>query len=536
MLAPGGIPGRELSGKGRTFAIATPVVRASETGLKIAQDGGSAIDAAIAANAILTVAYPHMCAIGGDLLALVGKPDGEVLAINGSGAAARRIDVDGIRAAAAVMPLTGPLTISVPGTLSAWAALDAIGGRLGLSRTLEPAIEAARDGASVTPSLARALEAHATELRADHGFAKIYFVDGQPLPEGSSFCQPALADTLETIAGEGVESFYGGQLGLQFVKGLQAAGSPLRLDDLASHQTEQTAPLSARYRDFEILTTPPNSQGVLLLEMLGVLEPMIEALDPMGPDAALIAEVFRIVSLDRDRYLADPRRHPVPTSALLDPRRLAAIGARARRRLEMGEVASDAAPPLRSDTIAIVAADAEGWRVVVIQSLFHSFGSRVLEPSTGILCHNRGASFSLDPRAPNRLEGGKRPVQTLMPVMVRQGGHVTHLSGTMGGAAQPQIQAEILGRLLDLRLPPGQALHDPRWVVGGLEMGTPPDTVNIESRLAQLVPAFTAHDMPVRMLGPFDEEVGHAQLIVVTDEREFEAASDPRADGCVAVM
>jgi gamma-glutamyltranspeptidase/glutathione hydrolase len=499
------------------------------------QAGGSAVDAAIAANAVLTVAYPHMCAIGGDLLALVAAPTGEVRAINGSGAAPMRIDVEAIRRSGA-MPTTGPLTISVPGTLDAWSTLLRIGGRLDLATVLAPAIALARGGAAVTTSLARNLASHAAVVGADPGLREVLFADGRPLGIGATFRQPALAETLETVASDGVAAFYGGALGRGFTGRLALLGSPLRLDDLAAHRTEVTEPLAGGFRGSEVLTVPPNSQGILLLEMLGALEPLVEQLDPAGEDAALMAEVMRIVSLDRDRWLADPRVQSVPVEALLGPDRLRRIGERALRRIASGERPTDTAEPLHSDTIALTAADSDGWRVVIIQSIFHGFGSGILEPETGILCHNRGAHFSLDPLAANVLAGGKRPVHTLMPVMVRRDGRVTLISGTMGGTAQPQIQAEILGRVLDLGMSPEEALHAPRWVVGGLELGAPSDTVNIESRLAAQAPRFAAHGMPTHLLGAWDEEVGHTHLIAIGDDGELAAATDPRADGSVATL
>ena len=531
----GAAPGRILSGIGRRFAIATPVTAASEAGLQAVLGGGSAVDAAISANAVLTVAYPHMCAVGGDLLALVATPAGTVHAINGSGAAPLRIDVEAVRRSGA-MPITGPLTISVPGTLQGWSALSRIGGRLELAAVLAPAIALARDGAQVTASLARSLISHADVVAADAGLRGVLLADGRPLGVGDTFCQPALAETLETVASGGADAFYAGPLAGRFVEGLARLGSPLGLDDLAAHRTEVTDPLAGDYRGFEVLTMPPNSQGILLLEMLAALEPLVERLDPAGKDAPLIAEVMRIISLDRDRWLADPHVHAVPVAALLDPGRLRAIGERAIRRIASGERPTEHAQPLRSDTVAIVAADSDGWRVVIIQSIFHGFGSGILEPGTGILCHNRGAHFSLDPLAANVLAGGKRPVHTLMPVMVRRAGRVTHLSGTMGGTAQPQIQAQILGRVLDLDMSPETALQEPRWVVGGLELGAPPDTVNIESRLAALAPSFAACGMPTQLLGAWDEEVGQAQLIAIGEGGELAVATDPRADGSVATL
>ena len=521
---------------GRRFVIATPHVLATQAGLEAATAGGTAVDAALAANAVLTVVYPHMCTIGGDLFALLAQPDGHILAINGSGAAAQGVDRGAILQNGATMPLVGPLTINVPGTVAAWATLCGLGARFDLGRALEPAVRHAMDGALVAPSLARALDHHGVELGRYEAVRQVLFRGGRPLREGEKLQQIALAETLEAIAADGPPAFYGGRVGEKLVAGLRATGSPLALEDLAAHATEITEPLRHSFRGWEVSTTPPNSQGVLLLEILGALESLTDALDPLGPDAPLMAEVFRIASLDRDRYLADPRRRRVPLDALLGQEHLHAIADMARARIETGEGAPGQAAPLQGDTIAIVAADDRGQAVVLIQSIFHTFGSRILELSTGILCQNRAASFSLDPSVPNCLEGGKRPAHTLMPVMVRRDGRLTHVSGTMGGTAQPQIQAHLLARMLDLRMAPAEAVVAPRWVVGGLELGTRRDIVYIEGRAAPLARSFEAAGMPVGMLKDFDEEVGHAQVIDIGEGGVLAAASDPRADGAAAAL
>jgi gamma-glutamyltranspeptidase/glutathione hydrolase len=304
---------------GRDYALATPHALATDAGERAFKAGGTAVDAALAAAAVLTVVYPHMCAIGGDLFALLCAPGRPAVAVNGSGPAPARIDPDVLRARGPVMPVAGPETITVPGMVRAWETLMALDGRLPLRDILAPAIAYARDGVPVAPSLARGISELAEELVADAGMSALLFDDGGPLGTGAPLRQPALARSLEAIAEGGAEVLYSGALGETLVRGLQRAGSPLAMDDLARHRTELQEPLSHDYRGLEIVTTPPNSQGFVLLEILSALAELDALPDPLGPDAALLAHVFRLASADRDDVLADPRCGPVPVDALLAP-------------------------------------------------------------------------------------------------------------------------------------------------------------------------------------------------------------------------
>jgi gamma-glutamyltranspeptidase/glutathione hydrolase len=537
----------------RTLALAAPHTSAVEAGREAFADGGTAVDAALAACAALTVVYPHMCSIGGDAIALVHAPDGSVTAVNGSGAAPAALDAARVRAAlerdpAPVtrtgMPVRGPHTVTVPGVLAAWETLRQLGGALPLERLLRPAIGFAADGCPVSRSLAGTLAWEPDLFAADPGLRAIYFQDGR-LAEGALCRQPALAASLTTIAREGVEAFYRGELGARYVAGLRTAGSVMSADDLGAHATEVLEPLRGTAFGHEFLTAPPNSQGYVLLQLLAAMELLsADAPDPLGPAAGTLARLFRLASDDRDRHLCDPRRHDVPLDELLGEAHLrplagGSLGGAAPVSAGDGSIAS-------GDTIACVAADSDGWAVSIIQSVYHGFGSAILEPSTGIVAHDRGACFSLDPASPNLLEGGKRPLHTLMPVMVRRNGRLTIVAGTMGGGAQPQIHAQILSRLLGghgARDATGARAGDepdpaalaaavaaPRWIYdeGGLfaESRVP------ESCLASL----RSSGMPLELLEPFDESVGHAQYIRIAENGDLEAASDPRADGRALVV
>ena len=515
-------------------AIATPHALATEAGAAAFRDGGNAVDAALAAAAVLAVAYPHMCSIGGDVIALVGRPDAEVVAVNGSGAAAAACSPDALRERDPEMPLLGPDTVTVPGAVRAWETLSGLAGRLPLGVVLAPAIEHASEGVPVAGSLAYALRETAHEL-TDPGMVSVFTVHGAPLGEGDVLRQPSLAHSLEAIATEGAAALYGGEPGRRLVGGLRALGSPLTVEDLEAHETELGEPLSGAYRDVEVVTAPPNSQGFVLLETLEALSGVETIPEPLGPDAPLLAEICRLASRDRDRHLADPRFAEVPVETLTDARHGADLLRRARSGLDVGGPSLPTIPPPRGDTVAVVTADDEGNAVSLIQSIFHTFGAGILEPETGIVCHNRGAFFSLDPTSPNVLAPRKRPAHTLMPVMVRRGGALIGVQGVMGGRAQPQIHLQLLLRRLRSELPDA-ALRAPRWVVGGLEAGQPSDVVRVEASAGEAaIRMLRATGMGVEVLADRDEEVGHGQLVGRDPDGAFVAGSDPRADGTAVI-
>lgn len=574
-----------MSSRPRRLALATPHTAATEAGRAAFADGGTAVDAALAACATLTVVYPHMCAMGGDAIALVHAPDGTVTAVNGSGAAPAALDAARVRAAlerdpAPVtrtgMPVRGPHTVTVPGVLGAWDTLRELGGALDLARLLRPAVAYASDGCAVSRSLAATLAWEPGLFAADPGLREIYFREAdapggaRPLAEGEIYRQPSLAASLDEVARGGIDVFYRGELGARYVAGLRAAGSVMTVDDLDAHVTEVVEPLQAVAFGHEILTAPPNSQGYVLLQVMAAIERLVDSAawerlalpsdvppDPLGPAAGALARLYRLASEDRDRHLCDPRAHDVPLDMLLDGahvRWLAEHSAGGAPSTSGGSASAqpraDSAGVSSGDTIACVAADSDGWAVSIIQSVYHGFGAAILEPATGIVAHDRGACFSLDPASPNLLDGGKRPLHTLMPVMVRREGRLAIVAGTMGGEAQPQIHAQILCRLLDEAarsrgsdgtdtsasgdggLAPGAAaaVTAPRWIYDE-------GTLLAEARVPEpCLTALRATGMPVELLEPLDETVGHAQYIRIAADGALEAASDPRADGMGAVF
>jgi gamma-glutamyltranspeptidase len=523
-----------VSDAGRAHAIATPHAAASAAGDAIFRRGGTAFDAALAAAAALTVVYPHMCAVGGDIIALAATPDGVVRVVNGSGAAPAGVSAERLAAEHGGMPVRGAGSVTVPGAVAAWETLRAIGGNCRLADLLEPAAKLAEEGVAVTPSLAKSLvdEERRGELEADEGMNEVFRPGGRALETGDTLLQPALARTLRALQANGADALYRGPVGAAIVARLNALRSPISMDDLAGHATEITAPLVGTFGDEEVLTAPPNSQGLLLLEILAAATRLGDV-DLLGADADLLAELFRLSSIDRDRYLADPRFADVPVAELLSDAHAARLAEAALTRRASGQVPASPAASRKGtgDTIAVVAADAAGNAAVIIQSVFYEFGSGILDPTTGVILHNRGAYFSLDPASPNVIAGGKRPGHTLMPVLVRRDGRIVGVHGTMGGSAQAQIHAQLLLRTARGEAP-ADAVSAPRFVVGGLGVGGQTDMVLAEGRCGEPErAAWSRAGFEVQQLADFDEEAGHAQMIRIGAEGAFRVATDPRCDG-----
>jgi gamma-glutamyltranspeptidase/glutathione hydrolase len=376
------------------------------------------------------------------------------------------------------------------------------------------------------PGLAVAIAEAKELIEADAGMREIFSPGGGPLAEGDVLRQEALAATLTEIAAHGPEALYGGRTGELLTAGLRALGSPIDLADLARYEVERQAPLRRTFRGYEVCTSPPNTHGFLLLQALGAVAEQRNGADPLGAGAGRLARVFQRGVADRGRHLADPRFVPVDVDALLDPGYLRRIGDTPTELATSGRASGD--------TVAVVTADSDGYAVSLIQSLFHGFGAAVLEPSTGVLMHNRGSFFSLDPGSPNVLAPGKRPAHTLMPVMVTERDRLAWVTGTMGGKAQPQIHTQVLLRLLG-GATLAEAVAAPRWVVGGLEVGQPEDTISFETDLcAEAAEALAATGAPLVRLPPGSEWVGHAQVAMGGDGMPA-AESDPRCDGAAVV-
>ncbi|MFI7130735.1 gamma-glutamyltransferase [Nonomuraea sp. NPDC050153] len=503
---------------GDGIAIAAPHRAGVAAAREVVAAGGGAVDAALAAAAALTVAYPHQCSAGGDLVALTRTADGEVRAVLSVGAAAQAIDVAALRAASPRMPPGGPLTVTVPGVVAGWAALANLGGRLPLDRILAPAVALARDGVALSDGLARAIRARLDVVRADPGLAGLLLgPDGDPLPTGATLRQPALAATLEAVAADW-RSFYTGEVAKRLVAGLRKLGSPLRASDFAAHRAETCEPLRCEADGLTWWAAPPPSQGVSLLAVLTATDS-----HPAGRRGQTLLATARTAESRRDALLGDPRMGPIDVDGLL-------------LRTERTVDHLPPGPKPAGDTVAITAVAADGSAVTLIQSVFQSFGSGLLEPSTGVVLHNRGSAFSLVPGHPGVARPGARPPHTLCPVLATGTENVVAL-GCQGGRAQPWILAQVAGDVAgaaDL----SALLARPRWVIGSRDLGLDDPTLVLEPGAPDAdALATTARDLGLALaeLPALHDDAGHVQVARL-GPGGLAAASDLRADGAALVI
>ncbi len=496
------------------YAIATPHTAATAAGVEAFEAGGNAVDAALAAACAIAVVYPHMNAVGGDVMALVD--DGEPHAVNGSGRAPAALPPGPV-------PLRGVGAITVPGAARAWRTLAERWGSLPLARALLGAAALAHDGVPVAPALARTTADCRDVILADPGLAGVFAPGGALLREGDRLVQSALGATLERLAARGADDLYAGETAAMLAAGLGELGAPLAAADLEAHRTDVSPALRHVVGDDVYLTMGPNSQGYLLPLIMDVAA-RTRLRDPFAEGAGMLASIFSSAAGDRDRHLADPAAMALGVEELLAEARVQAIADEAVGRCQT------AWPRATGDTIALVTAD-PNLRVSLIQSIYYGFGSGVLEPRTGILLHNRGACFSADPGSPNAPAPGKRPLHTLMPLMAARDGRVRWVAGTMGGHAQPQIHAQLL-----LRHAAGAgaqtAVAAPRFIVGEEEPGS---AIAVEAGLEAAWDAFTASGAAPIAIPAGSGLAGHAHAIAVGADGSFDAGSDPRADGAAAV-
>ena len=517
--------------EGRSWGVASPHPAATDAAGAVLAAGGTAVDAAIAAAGVLVVAYPHNCSVGGDLIALVRAPGEAPRAVFGVGRSARATDAAALRRQAGErVPVEGPFSISVPGVVSGWQAMHELAGSRPFGELFEPAVELAKTGVQVSPSVARAL---ADLESSDPGLKEIFGPPGARLGVGDVFVQPRLAETLAQVA-EDPECYYRGHLAERLADALQKVGSPITREDFAEHQAVVGEAVGADGGDLapRLFAAGPPSQGIFfcaLVEVVGRL--LARGYDLLGADAAVLARAFGEISMLRDDLLSDPSRW-VGEEAFRE--RLAEIDLSAGLRSGGSEtplVADEPASP-SGDTVAIVAYDAFGGSVSMLQSVFHSFGSRVLDPETGVLFHNRQSMFTLRRGSPGELAPGLMPPHTLCPAMVDdRDGTPSLVLATMGGRAQPQILSQVM-----LQLAAGkdatQAVSAPRFVVGDTEAQSRYSVVTAERDApGDAVASLREGRFSVRIVEPLDDEMGHAQVLRVGTGGVVDGASDPRSDG-----
>ena len=528
-------PSRAVARSTRAM-VASPHALATAAGVDVLRSGGNAVDAAIATNAVLSVAYPASCGVGGDAFWIVHDPSRVVrdahasrtVAYNGSGRTPHGAALDDLPSGA--LPQRGPLSVTVPGAVRSWEDVAAAHGTRGLDELLAPAELYARNGVVFTDVVAKYVALNEPLLRRDAEATRIFLSGGLPRA-GDILCNRELGDTLGAIRRGGADAFYTGAIAERILARLNRGGNRMTLEDLATHRTEVTLPLSMPWRGGELLAHPPNSQAPVLLLAAGMLDGDGDADEPLWNHLAV--EAMKRATMIRDATFCDPAFHPTGIERELTPERLRAL----RALIDPNAAGAHEPVPDRGGTIAISAVDEDGMAVVLIESLYMNFGSGVVADGTGIVLQNRGAYFSMQPDHPNVYAGGKRPMHTLSPAMFLRDGAPEVVFGTMGGDGQPQILLQVLHQIVERGLDVQRALDHPRWVYGRHTLTERPDLttgemVIVESRMPEdIVDGLKRRGHAVEALGPYENAMGHAHAIVVDRERgTLAGGSDPRAD------
>ena len=494
---------------------------AAKVAVQMLEAGGNAMDAAIAGAVLLGICEPQMTGIGGDCFVLFTPPgEDRVIALNGSGRAPRGIDADALRAKGAVIAPYSADAVTVPGAVDAFCRLSKDWGKLGLKAVLAPAIHYAESGVPVAERVASdwAQADNLTGLARD-----LFLVNGSAPQPGQMFAAPRQAEALRRIAMEGRAGFYEGEVAEDMVAALRALGGTHTLEDFADTACDYSDPITGGYGGLELLEHPPNGQGATAILLLNILKQFdIAAMDPWGAQRAHIeAEATKLAYDTRNRFMADPdymTRLDYMTSpetaaklaALIDPARAMPAGV-------------PGAEAVHKDTIYITVVDKDRMAVSLIYSVFHSFGSGIASDKFGILFQNRGAGFTLEQGHPNEIGGGKRPMHTIIPAMLKKDGKVLMPFGVMGGQYQSTGHARFVSNITDFGLSPQAAMDAPRSFAER-------DVLNVENGYSDEVKAELAamgHDVQTP-----DTAIGGSQAIMIHPNGVLEGGSDPRKDGC----
>lgn len=520
---------RDLQKPGRSSVLAmngmcaTSHPLASKVAIDTLQRGGNAMDAAIAGAVTLGMCEPHMTGIGGDCFVLF-SPAGsdDVMAMNGSGRAPTQADASNLRAQGHdTVPLYNPDAVTIPGAVDAFCRLSEQHGKFGLDAVLAPAIHYAEEGVPIAARVAHDLQSASEKLQ---GSARERFSNGgQPFKQGDVFRAPNQAEVLRRIAKKGRDAFYSGEVADDILRTLNAGGGVHTAEDFAATAATPAEPISGTYGNLELLEHPPNGQGAAAILMLNILKHFdIAAMDPWGLQRAhLEAEACKLAYDSRNRFIGDAD-NTTRLNHLLSEDTAAQLAA---------QIAFDKALPalmplaeaVHKDTVYITVVDRDRMSVSLIYSLFHSFGSGIASEKFGILLHNRGAGFTLEEGHANELKGGKRPMHTIIPAILREKSHVIMPFGVMGGQYQSHGHARFLSNISDFGLSPQDSIDAPRLFVeeGKLqvERGYAPE---VHQGLKDL-----GHEVIIP-----ENPIGGAQAILIHDNGVLEGASDPRKDGC----
>ncbi|MEM1251088.1 MAG: gamma-glutamyltransferase [Cyanobacteria bacterium P01_H01_bin.21] len=497
--------------------VVSPHTTASEAGQTILQQGGNAIDAAVAVSAALSVTYPHMNGLGGDGLWLIyDASTRQVHGLNGSGRSAAGLDETKLHQRGAAAAVT------VPGAVDAWWQVHQRFGQWPWAALLQPAIQLAQTGYKLSSSQFCWTRKDWQLLSQDVGARATFSMAAQ----GSWVKNLALATVLETLAAEGAAVFYQGDIAQAIVDYVAPLGSPLRLEDFANHHSDWVEPITTTYRDHRVYQLPPNTQGLSVLQILNLIEPYDIANLDEGNYYHLMVEAVKLAFCDRNRWVGDPAFTHIPVEQLISK----AYADELRSQINLHRAESAQSDASGGDTIYAAVVDRYGNAVSWLQSLYFDYGCGVVPPTLGFALNNRGAIFDPDPTHVNGIAPVKRPLNTLIPAMALHDGKPRLVFGTMGGEGQPQTQVALLTRVLDLGLDIQTAVNLPRWR-WGRTWGQPSAQLALEGRIANDIrQTLRQRGHQLQIEADWSEAMGHAHMIQIKADRLL-GACDPRSDG-----
>lgn len=503
---------------------------AAQAGAQTLARGGNAIDAAIAANAVMGVVEPMMDGIGGDLFVIVyDAKSGKLYGLNASGWAPQGLTPEFLKSKGVTkMPSFGIDSVTVPGAVDGWSKLLSRFGKLDFQQDLEPAIRYAREGFPVPEWDAAYWASAASFLAKAPETARLYLIDGHAPAVGEVFHNEDLARSLEQLASGGRDAFYKGEIAQKIVEFSKSQGGAMTAEDLADYSSEWVEPLSTQYHGWTVYELPPNGQGIAALEMLNLMQqfPLAQYGHNSTDALHVMIEAKKLAYADLRKYIGDPKFSKIPVAGLLSD-----DYARDRAKLiDMSKANCDVAPgmPPAGDTTYLTAVDEQGNMVSLIQSNFEEFGSRLVAGGTGFALQDRGALFNLEDGSPDVLAGHKRPLHTIIPAFMSKG-DVRIAFGIMGGFNQAQAHAQFVSNIVDFGMNIQAAMEAPRFTkatFGGCD-------VDVEDRIPPDVrAALAARGHLVRADGDFSARMGGGQVT----ERNFATGvnfggSDPRKDG-----
>jgi gamma-glutamyltranspeptidase / glutathione hydrolase len=533
-LATPAIPEERAHGRSMVITqngiVATSYVQASQAGARILEAGGSAIDAGIAANAVLSVAEPMMNGIGGDLFAIYWEAKtGKLYGLNASGWSPQRLTIDHLKSKhIAAMPQAGIDSVTVPGAVDGWTKLHDRFGKLPWKSLFQPAIYYAQNGVPIPEAIHAYWEGSVSALRTNPESQRVYLPNDKAPATGEIFRNPALADTLTTLADKGESAFYHGSIAQAILKTSDRLRGTMTADDLASYSAEWVDPVSTTYRDWTVYELPPNGDGIAALEMLNIMEKSEPAPDGPLSTAELHTriEAMKLAYADVKAYDGDPKFSTLPVPELLSK----TFAAKRAALINPAEANCKVAPGALtgSDTTYLSVVDKEGNILSLIQSNYNAFGSNVTVEGQGFVLQNRGGLFSLDAKSPNALAPHKRPFHTIIPGFMQKGDQ--HIGfGIMGGMNQPLAHAQFVSNVVDYHMNIQAALEAARFTVNS-KLGC---NIVIESRVPQItLDGLTRKGHILDVHAPYSTTMGRGQAVLTDSATNTHyGASDPRADG-----